>query len=305
MSFAYPLVLLLLCVPVAALVLQWKWHGFPVALPFDGGDGPSGRWKRLMLHAFHSLPWLLVAVVIVILAGPQRFGSPGTRRKLTNIQFCVDVSGSMTSDFGDGNRYDAAMESIAEFVDYREGDAFGLTVFGTHFVHWVPLTTDPSAFACAAPFLQPMRLPRWFGGGTRIGQALKECRKVLANRESGDKMIILLSDGYSSDLSGGADEEIARGLRSDGIVVYAVHIGSGAAPDQLVNVASRTGGETFAAGDPKALEFIFKRIDAMEKAELERTSAEVMDDFRPWTVAGFSVLGLVLIHLSGLRYNPW
>ena len=40
-------------------------------------------------------------------------------------------------------------------LDGRVGDSFGLTFFGNAPLHWVPLTTDTSAFRCAATFMRP------------------------------------------------------------------------------------------------------------------------------------------------------
>ena len=39
-----------------------------------------------------------------------------------------------------------------------------------------------------------------------IGKALLACKEILTSREEGDRMIILVSDGESFDLSGGNDE---------------------------------------------------------------------------------------------------
>ena len=76
------------------------------------------------------LPILLLAIAILLLAGPRRFEQPRSEREMTNILFCLDVSGSMTAPFGAGSRYDAAMTSLNDFISFRKGDAFGLTVFG-------------------------------------------------------------------------------------------------------------------------------------------------------------------------------
>ncbi len=157
-------------------------------------------------------------------------GNRGRSGRLTNIEFCVDISGSMTAPFGSGSRYDGSMEAINEFLDYREGDAFGLTFFGNNVLHWVPLTSDVSAVKCAPPFMRPEVAPPWFGG-TEIGKALLACRKILADREEGDRMIVLVSDGMSFDLTGGTDEQIAAELREDNITVYAIHISDSAVPD--------------------------------------------------------------------------
>lgn len=303
--FRHKAVLMLLVVPAALLLWTWNRTGRGVVLPFDHARASSGAWTRFVLRLFESLPALLLAIVVLILAGPQSWDEPRSKRVLTNIQFCVDVSGSMTAKFEDGDRYDAAMKAINEFLDFREGDAFGLTFFGNSVLHWVPLTNDVSAFRCAPPFMHPGdTLPYWFSG-TSIGKALLACRKILVEREEGDRMILLITDGYSSDLGGGRDEEIARTLRQDNIVVYTVHIAEGQIPDQVVRIAAITGGEAFKPEDTDGLKRIFARIDEMQKARLEKTQAEAADDFVPWCLAGLGVLGLALVGLFGLRYTPW
>ncbi|MEM8709345.1 MAG: vWA domain-containing protein [Planctomycetota bacterium] len=315
LSFGRPWVLAFLVVP--ALLLGWVWtrRGGRLALPFDGvvgdpanqpGRRSRGKWLRFFLQLAESVPALLAIVAILLLAGPQRVGAPRTKRKLTNIQFCIDVSGSMTAEYGEGSRYDAAMEAINGFLDYRTGDAFGLSFFGNSVLHWVPLTSDVSAFRCAPPFMDPKRgtLPPWFGG-TSIGKALKACRDVLVTREEGDRMIILISDGYSSDLSGGQDEVIADLMRESGIVVYGIHVASGRIPGEVVNIASISGGEFFEAGDPGALDVVFKRIDEMQVAELEKVAGEQLDDFRPWCWVGLAALGLFAFLGFFMRATPW
>ena len=42
-----------------------------------------------------TLPRLLLAPLILIAAGPRTFERPKSERELTNILFCLDVSGSM------------------------------------------------------------------------------------------------------------------------------------------------------------------------------------------------------------------
>ena len=304
MRFTHPWLLFLLVLP--AMLLGWVWlhRQGRVAMPFDHGRQGKGSVLRFLVNCAECLPTLLFAVVIVILAGPQQLSEPRSKRSLTNIEFCVDISGSMTASFGDGTRYDGSMQAINEFLDYRSGDAFGLTFFGNSVLHWVPLTKDISAFRCAPPFMRPEVAPSWFGG-TEIGKALMACRKILVEREEGDRMIVLVSDGSSSDLSGGRDEEIAARMNADNIIVYAVHISSGGIPDEIVNITRNTGGEVFSPGDPDALDIVFKRIDDMQETRMEKTSAEAMDNFFPFSVSGLSVLGLGLLSLFGMRYTPW
>lgn len=309
-SFGNPLYLIGLIAPVVLLGWVWNRRGGRIAMPYDDVVGESrrarGSFLAVSLKMAESIPALLLAVAIIMLAGPQRVGAPKSKRKMTNIQFCIDVSGSMTSGFGDGTRYDAAMASINDFLDYRQGDAFALSFFGNAVLHWVPLTNDTSAFRCAPPFMDPKRgaLPGWFGG-TSIGKALLSCRKELNQREDGDKMIILISDGYSSDLSGGEDMRIANLLREDGIVLYGVHVASGEVPGQVVNIAVQSGGEVFEAGDPAALNTVFRSIDQMQAAKIEKIAGEELDDFRPWAWVGLGLLGLFALFGFFLRVTPW
>lgn len=305
LPFARPWLLLALIAP--ALLLMWTWRRSTgqLVLPVDGAATPRGRGWRVLLDGAESLLPLVLAVAVLIAAGPQRWSEPRTQRALTNIQFCLDVSGSMTAEFGEGSRYDAAMHAINQFLVYRDkGDAFGLSVFGNDVLHWVPLTTDVSAFRCAPPFLRPENLPHWFGG-TSIGLALRACRKVLIEREEGDRMIVLVSDGWSSDLGGGASEQIAKELADDGIQVFYVHVGEESAPDETALIPERTGGATFATGDPEMLPAIFERIDAMKRTSQVTIDGEAVDWFEPVCAAGLLLLALHALASFGLRYTPW
>ncbi|MFK7767281.1 MAG: VWA domain-containing protein [Mariniblastus sp.] len=303
-GFNRPWVLWLMMIPL--LLLAWIWmrrsHGIP--LPLDHSNAGTGVVTRTLINLAESLAPVLLGVVIWILAGPVILGKPIEKRSVTNIQFCVDISGSMTAKFGSGSRYDASMKAIDQFLDFRKGDAFGLSFFGNSVLHWCPLTTDVSAIRCSPPFMRPESVPRWFGG-TEIGKALLSCRQLLMEQAEGDRMIILVSDGSSSDLSGGNDADIARRCNEQGIKVYAIHIADYDVPPEIVTITTQTGGEVFNPGDPEALASVFQKIDAMEKAEVEQTIAEQLDHFGPYTGIGLGFLGLLVLCSYGLRYTPW
>lgn len=313
-SFANWTYLFGLFVPATLLVWIWLRDRLPVlrlgsnrrvALPQDFSVAGRGAFGDFVLKCFSSMGPLLLAVAIVLIAGPRHYGVPRSQRELTNIEFCLDLSGSMISPFGTGSRYDAAMAAINGFVEQRQGDAFGLTVFGDNAEHWIPLTNDASAFRCATPFLNPRRLPPGYGGGTRIGKGLLKCQEILVTRETGDRMIVLVSDGASADLFGDRSEEIGRLLRDDRIVVYSIHIGEGITPPEVSTITNITGGESFNPDDVQSLNFVFQQIDKMQVAKLDRTYAEILDWFTPFAITGLALLGLFLISMAGLRYTPW
>lgn len=306
LDFAAPFWVVALCMVSAILFALWMWmrRSRRVAVPYDHSSQPAGRGWWITVSLMETLLPILTGIVLLILCNPLTTGSPVEKRSMSNIQFCVDSSGSMTARFGDGNRYDASMAAINEFLDYREGDAFGLTFFASSVVHWCPLTTDSSAFRCAIPFMKPNQ-QRAIGGGTRIGMGLRSCREVLNSREEGDKMIILVSDGQSADLYGGRAEEIAKQLHRDNITIFAIHIGGGDIPPDIVTLTTMTEGEAFLPGDTEALEGVFRSIDEMRPARIETVQSDKIDNFLPWCLTAVGVFGVWTFSLFGFRYTPW
>ncbi|MHB9005602.1 MAG: vWA domain-containing protein [Limisphaerales bacterium] len=304
MSFAHPWVLMFLAAPVLLGVWEWRRRGSPLVLPLDHSQARPGQWLNRCVKGAALLAPLLLAVAILILAGPQRLAVSAAKRVLTNIQFVLDVSGSMTAPFGDGTRGEQAIQALVDFTSHRPGDAFGLTVFGTDVLHWVPVTQDLSALRLSAPFLRPERMPPYMGG-TMIGRALRSVQKVLNERPEGDRMVVLISDGQSADLGGGLAQEIGERLARDNIVVFYVHVAEGSPQEETFTLASLTGGQAFSAGDPAALTEVFRRIDGMKPARLEPSAPEPVDFFLPFAIAGLALLGLQAVSQFGLRYTPW
>lgn len=301
MTFTHPWVLLFLAIP--ALIL-WAVpnRGWGLALPFDHVRHASRRWLSWLLGGMDCVPALLLAAAIVVLAGPQVLKQPKNKRELTNIQFCLDVSGSMTID----NRYEMAKEAIESFITAREGDAFGLTLFGSHQIRWMPLTKDMSAIRNSLPFADPSHQPLHMSG-TMIGAALRFClANMVAEAGEGDRLIILVSDGASADLGEGfAEGDVADELANEKITVYHIHVANDEMPSEVVDIAQRTGGEAFQAGDPVTLRKVFDHIDRMRPAKFNPQGTVPMDHFRPFALVAIALLGLHMFGLMGLRYTPW
>jgi Ca-activated chloride channel family protein len=304
MTFTRPWVLLLLALPLIAAIWEWQRVGHVLRLPFDYGQPRRGRFLERLVRLLNLAAPALLAVAVIFLAGPQRPTESADARILTNVEVCLDVSGSMMSQFGSGTRSDKALEAIVEFTSFRKGDAFGLTVFGSDVLHWVPVTKDLRALRSSVPFLDPRRMPSYMGG-TRIGHALRSVKKILAARPEGDRMVILISDGQSFDLSGGVAEKIGNELAQENIVMFYIHVAEGSPQDETFTIANITGGQAFAADDPTALKEVFRRIDAMKPARLKPSTAEPADFFRPFAIAGLAFAGLHLFGLCGLRFTPW
>ncbi len=311
-EFARLWVLVFLIVPLALVFRVWVRRGHHIALPFDHGQQKHGRILRFFTNCADMLPAMLLMVAILIAAGPRRTGPPKDERVLNNILFCLDSSGSMNSPFGEGvndegfasTRYDGAMKAILEFTTYREGDAFGLVVFGNEPLHWIPVTKDLKALSSAPPFLGPRRLGAWLGGGTHIGKALKSCIGELERNAEGDRAIILITDGMSSDLRNGEDRQVAEELRAANVVTYVISVQQSIHPS-MIRISSATGGAVFQAGDPAALSTIFEHIDEMQKSRIKQKAPLMLDFFGPFACLGLAVLAIKMLTMFGLRYTPW
>jgi Ca-activated chloride channel family protein len=205
-----------------------------------------------------------------------------------------------------GNRYEMAREAVENFVDAREGDAFGLTLFGSHQIRWTPLTTDLNAIRQALPFANPDNQPSHMVG-TRIGAALEFCQgNMVQEAVEGDRMIVLVSDGSSSDLRTVEDQQRTSDLLNDGeIVVYHVHVGTASAPAVIADLARETGGESFVATDKRGIRRIFEHIDRMRPAKFAPGGTVPMDFYFPFALVGLAAIGLNTLGLLGLRYTPW
>ncbi len=308
MSFHHPLVLWLLAIPVIWGFWQWVRRGHPVVLPFDHGRQNEGRLIRFSTNLAGSLPAVLLVIAVLMLAGPRRHAPPEDERILNNIILCVDVSGSMSMAFGSkGTRFEAAVEAAREFCSFRKGDAFGLTIFGTETIHWVPPTKELSAIVNATQYIRPENMPPWMGG-TLIGNALRSCRAELARTKEGDRAVILISDGESADFSNGGDRAVAEELAASGVRVYGIMVGGaegGMGSGGMETVAAGTGGKSFNADDRAALEGIFREIDGMQKAHFKQVTADWVDNYRPLSIAGLVATSLFGLSMLGLRYTPW
>jgi Ca-activated chloride channel family protein len=310
MTFLYPKLLALLAIPVIVAFWEWVRPGQPLAMPFDHAKVGRGRFWQFLINSANCLPAGLLAVAILFLAHPVIFNPPEVERQLTNVQIVLDTSGSMKSPHGPqtkgvNSRFDSAMASIEQFLHYRKGDAFGLTVFSRNFVHWVPLTQDTEAIVLARPFIAPYVFPDEFWGNTFIGKALYGAAELLDQAKTGDRMIILLTDGLSSDIIPPKDSAIVADLQAKRIKVFVIFLIDQPVTPALVGIAQGSGGDAWGAVTPEALNLVFKRIDEMKKVVILEKKPRAADYYDPFFIPAMAALGLAILALFGIRYNPW
>ena len=309
MSFHHPQLLWLLALPVLWGFWQWVRRGHPVVLPFDHGQQREGRMLRVLTNLAGTVPAVLLAIAVLMLAGPRQPAPPADERVLNNIIICLDVSGSMGMPFGQkGTRFQAAVEATKQFCTFRKGDAFGLTIFGSEYIHWIPPTKELSAIVNATKYVRPENMPPWMGG-TLIASALRGCRDELVRVPEGDRAVVLITDGGSGDFQNGGDRTVAQELAEKKIRVFSVMVGNddtgGIGLAGLNTISSITGGKVFTAGDNASLGTVFHEIDGMQKAKFKQVTADWVDDYTPLAIAGLTAAVLLGLSLLGLRYTPW
>ncbi len=310
--FANPEILWFLALPVCLAFWEWVRKGQAIVLPIDHQRHKKGFFLSILVHTANMLPAMMMTTAILLLARPMTHTPPEVVRSVTNIQLVLDLSGSMNYPFGSQGansdkpflRIDAAMDAIEKFVDYREGDSVGLTVYGKPFVHWVPLTPDTSAIKYARPFMTG------FMGSTRTLTALAAATDKLVERAEGDRMIILVTDGkFNSELDPERQvEELLTRFGDENVICYGVFISEGEVPELERVLCEQSGGGMFNIEDemkPGSLDDLFARIDGMARTNMKLKEPMAVDNFKPFIFPTLIVLVLHLSALLGLRYTPW
>jgi len=308
---------LLLLVLIPALVVYARRRQPPPEMAVSTVETAAGvpvSWAVKTRRLVHVLGWLPLVLLVVALARPQW----GTEKMTTltegiNIVLAVDTSRSMSAyDFKTGgqvvDRLTAVKSVVSDFITGRRGDRIGLVVFGSSAFTQVPLTRDYDTIA----FILDRLAIGAAGDNTAIGDAIGIAIKRLRDVDSRSNIMILLTDGQSNAGELTPDEASALAAEEN-IKIYTIGVGSrGRAPflvehpllgkqyvyrrvdmDEaaLKQIAARTGGTYFRAGDTGALQRIYDTIDEMEKTTVEVTSYADYHDL----YGGFLIAALVLL----------
>jgi hypothetical protein len=158
------------------------------------------------------------------------------------VLFVVDKSGSMGRGTDDATPFDLArMAVLASSQLLGERDYSGIIAFDIAPETWLPLAdhADPERAARAAWRAAP-------SGGTRIAPALNSAIEQLADIETNQRLLLLVTDGFAveDDYS-----EVLRGIEQQKIDVVALAIGEEPAIDVLQQLTSINDGQLLRVHD--------------------------------------------------------
>lgn len=312
-QLAWPWVLALCLLPLVCLLLPPRRGASMVALRVPWAlPAPAPGWLQGGLGWHRVLLWLGWTLVCVALARPQQLGPPQVPQvQARQMMLAVDLSGSMSeADMQLGGRpverIVVARAVIDDFLSRRAGDRIGVVVFGQQAHVMTPITADlASVRAQLADAVVGLA-----GQETALGDAIALAVKRLRQQDSGERVLILLTDGVAT---AGAVEPLkaAELAAADGVRVHTIAFGgqgrslfgmqlSGGATamdeDSLRQIAERTGGAFFRARDSRELAGIYARIDQLEPVAVAALPLRpTVERYAPWLATGLLVLGIALL----------
>ncbi len=249
-------------------------------LPEEKNSSPvSSRWQ-LVLNGSALL------LLVLALAQPQRIGELIPEKpEGREIVMLIDTSKTMSiEDFElNGQRVDrlAVLKGVvSRFVAAREGDRFGVIVFGSTAATMVIPSFDRDL---VTGMIQQVQVGI-AGDNTALGDAIGLALKQLRERQALRPALILFSDNTDSNAGDLTPTEAVELARRMGVAIYTVQVGSdlfaeGRAPTQssttvqsnaiivpdMQKIAALTGGRYYRADNSGALQQVVADIGKLEQ----------------------------------------
>ncbi len=212
-------------------------------------------------------------LVLAIMSPVRDMVYETTPKKGHEIVLVLDTSESMKQrGFDPKNpaltRFDVVKEIVSEFLEKRKEDNIAMVVFGAFSFIASPLTYDTKILKEILSRLQIGIAGRY----TALYTALAQGVNLLKMSKAKSKVIILLTDGYSTPQVDKIPFNVVLDMiKKEHIKVYPIGIGTNGEYNKkvLMQIAKASGGVAFGARSAEELEAIYKKIDAMEKTEIK------------------------------------
>lgn len=322
MTFAHPLYfILLLAVPALVALYIYRERVRPATFTLSSLRNLKKIKPGLRVSLRH-LPMICLMLAytsgVIALARPRLFNSSTTSStEGIHIMMAMDISTSMLAEDLQPNRFEAAKEVAAHFINNRPNDNIGLVAFAAESYVQCPMTTDHATLLNLLNALEMGIID----DGTAIGDGLATAVGRLKDLDVESKVVIMLTDGANNRgaLSPRTATEMAEAL---GVRVYTIGVGSkGTAPypvqtmfglqyqnievdidePALRHIAENTRGKYFRATDNEELKGIYDEIDKLEKVKIKVDTIKVQRElFMPFVLGAlfflvFALLGRITI----------
>lgn len=277
--------------PVLALLQYWhyKKRRLSQVVYSDVSDLKKlpGNWRSLGNWLTYATQLVSIILIIVALARPQMRNTVVERfSEGIDIMLVIDISSSMLAEDLKPNRLLAVKNVAEEFVNRRQNDRIGLSVFAREAITLVPPTLD---YRLVRQQLRTLDLGI-VKDGTAIGVGVATAVNRLRNSEADSKVIILLTDGENNagEIDPITSAQLAQtysirmytiGASTEGTAPYPVedpvfgrryyNIRVDIDEPMLTEMAEMSGGQYFRALDTEGLRQIYSEIDELERTDIE------------------------------------
>ena len=310
------------------LQFAWPWVAFALVLPFLAAwllpPAPplaaplrvpffreAEGWQRAAAGGRPRAPSLLALAAFALLVAaacrPQWIGEPvGVPATGRSLLLALDLSGSIGDiSMGGESGPELLRRTARHFIAGRAGDRVGLVVFGSKAHVQAPPSFD---LATLAGMVEESFIGL-AGDGTALGDAIALGVARLRAMPREQRVLVLLTDGSSTE---GVMQvpEAALLAREHGVRVHAIGLGEprkegkagpgeGLDEPALQEIAARTGGHYFRAGDAHALERIYETLGRHEPAQRDTRR------YRPAAELYALPLALALLCAAAALFAAW
>lgn len=211
---------------------------------------------------------LIVLLIIFALASPIVIDKTNPlNRQGIDIVLSIDASGSMrASGLSEvrETRFETVQRVVRDFIAKRLNDNVGIVLFGDFAFIASPVTYEKDIVSEMVSYLQTGMA----GDNTAIGEGIEQAIRALSFSKAKTKVIILLSDGEHN--SGRISPLDAVKLAQDKeIKIYTIAVGDDFSPALLQEIASQTGGKSYAAINEDELKEVYSQINKMESSQIK------------------------------------
>ena len=220
------------------------------------------------------LKWLGIVMLVLAVMSPVRdVEYEKDPKKGHEIVLVLDTSESMAQKgFDTANlsktRFDVVKDIVSDFIEQRNNDNLAMVVFGAYSFVASPLTYDTDILKNIL-----LRLEIGIAGRyTALYNALSQAVHLLHMSEAKSKVIILLTDGYSTPNVDNIPLRVVLDMvKKEHIKVYPVGIGREGEYNKkvLMQIAKESEGVAFSAKNADELSLVYKQINKMEKSEIK------------------------------------
>lgn len=317
-SFAWAWIFLLLplpwllrvSLPAAKSQTRYLQVPFAHALAELAQAHPTPWLQRTRNYVVPILVWLCLLVASArpqIITQPEQFPSTGR-----DFLLMLDVSTSMQLEDSQlkgksVSRLELVQQVFSELVQQRQGDRFGLILFGSQAYVQAPLTLDLHSIIY---WLNDAK-PGIAGRNTAIGDAIGLAIKRLQQQPAQQRIAILITDGANNSgvMHPLAAAELAAQL---GIRIYTVGVGDPATEDAtdtldfdeqtLQQIAEMTRAFYTHANDDQAFAAFVQALDQHHPHQLPEQWQATIQELFPYPLAAAFIFSLMLC-AQRLRFN--